>query len=185
MNRLVFAAAAYLLLALQRGLEPAWSLGGVTPNLLLILGVFIGVSANRSTVLIAMLILGLLLDLQPGPTRGSDAIILGPHAVGLLIGGYALLQLRGMLFRESVVTIVVMVLVVGGFTALVEAVVYTFRGLPWLANDPLAWSLTQQLWDQSREIGYTALAAIPLGLLLQATRRWWGFTGRGKHERVF
>ncbi len=184
MNRLVFAVAAYIFLALQLGLAPAWTVGAVTPNLLLILAAFVGVSASRTTALVALLILGLLLDLQPGPLRDSG-VILGPHALGYLIGGYAVLQLRGMLFRESIITIVVMVAVIGSFSALVETVIYTFRGLPWLANDPLSWRVSCQLAYECREIFYTALVAVPVGVMLLTSRRWWGFAGRGKNERVF
>lgn len=184
MNRLVFGISAYVLLALQRGLVPAWEVGGTTPNLLLILAAFVGVSAPRTTALLALLILGLLLDLMPGPLRDSG-VILGPHAVGFLVGGYALLQLRGMLFRESIITIVVMVGVLGGFCALVEATIYLFRGLPWLANDPLSWSIARQLGHEAREVFYSALVAVPVGLGLLGTRRLWGFTGRGKNERIF
>jgi rod shape-determining protein MreD len=183
-NKLVFAITTYIFLALQNGLTPLWTVRQTTPNLLLILAVFIGVSAGRTTVMGSMLILGLLLDLQPGPLRDSG-IIVGPHAVGFLVGGYAVLQLRNLLFRESVITIVLLVLAVGGFAALVETVLYVLRGLPWLAGDPLDWSPLQQLWRALRELIYTAIVAVPVGLLLQSTRRLWNFAGRAKNERMF
>jgi rod shape-determining protein MreD len=183
-NRLAFAITAYLFLALHNGLAPLWTVRDTTPNLLLILAVFVGVSAPRAATLGSALILGVLLDLQPGPLRGSG-VILGPHALGYLVGGYAVLQLRHLLFRESIITIVLMVLAMGGFAALVESVLYAFRGLPWLANDPLNGSATQQLGRRLLEVLYTAVAAIPVGLLLQSTRKWWGFQGRAKGEKVF
>lgn len=170
---------------MQLGLTPAWIVGGATPNLLLILAVFVGVSARKSAVPWAMLILGLLLDSQHGPLADGNLILLGPHAVGYLVGAYVVLQLRNLLFRESVITIVLMVFAVGGFAALVETLIYAVRGLPWFAHDPLGWSTTQQLWRRLQEILYTAAVAIPVGLLLQSTRRFWGFTGRGKNQRVF
>ena len=184
MNRITFAIATYLFLALQNGLGPLWTVGGVTPSLILILGVFVGVSAPRTTVMWSMLILGVLLDLQPGPLRHSG-VILGPHAVGYLIGGYSLLQLRGLLFRESVITIVLLVCAVGGFAAMVETLIYALRAMPWLAADPLPWSPMQQLGHRLTELLYSALVAIPFGLMLQASRRLWGFAGRSKSERVF
>jgi len=185
LNWIVFVITTYVLLALQSGLAPAWAVGGATPNLLLILAVFIGISAGRAVVMWAVLILGLLLDLQPGPLSGQG-VILGPHAVGYLVGGYAVLQLRNLLFRESVVTIIVMVFAVGGFAALVETLIYALRGLPWLANQPLHdWSTIDQLWRRLQELLYTAVAAVPLGLLLQSTRKLWGFASRLKNERVF
>lgn len=184
MNWIVFAITAYVFFALQVGLAPAWIVGGATPNLMLILAVFVGVSARKAAVPWALLIVGLLLDSQPGPLR-DQGIILGPQAVGYLVGAYVVLQLRNLLFRESVVTIVLMVFAVGGFAALVETLIYALRGLPWLANAALGWSTTEQLWRRLQEILYTAAVAVPVGLLLQSTRRWWGFTNRAKNERVF
>ena len=184
MNRIVFLLATYVLLAVQSGLAPLWSFGSGGPNLLLVLAAFVGTSAARTTVLFALLFLGLLLDLQPGPTRLSG-VILGPHAVGLLIGGYAVLQLRSLMFRESTITIVIMTLVLGGMTGFVETLIYSVRGLPWLAGDPLPHGALSQLGHELRQVGYTALVAIPLGLMLQATRRLWSFTPTSKHERIF
>ena len=184
MNRLVFLLAVYVLLAVQSGLAPLWSFGSGGPNLLLILAAFVGTSAARTTVLFSLLLLGLLLDLQPGPTRASG-VILGPHAVGLLIGGYAVLQLRSLMFRESTVTIVIMTLVLGSLNAAIETLLYTLRGLPWLAGDPLPNGSLAQLGHELRQVGYTAVVAVPLGLLLQATRRLWNFSATSKKERIF
>ncbi|MEM6854133.1 MAG: hypothetical protein AAF593_06970 [Planctomycetota bacterium] len=184
MNWIVFSITAYVFFALQAGLEPAWAVGDATPNLLLILAVFVGVSARKPAVPWAMLVVGVLLDLIPGPLK-DQGVILGPHAVGYLVGGYAVLQLRNLLFRESTVTIVLMVFAVGGFAALVETLIYALRGLPWLANQGLGWSTTEQLWRRLQELIYTAALAVPIGLLLQSTRKIWGFTGRAKSERVF
>ncbi len=183
MNWIVFTITAYVLFALQAGLAPAWAFGNATPNLLLILAVFVGVSAARHATPWALLILGVLLDLQPGPLA-EHGVILGPHALGYLVGAYAVLQLRNLLFRESLLTIVIMVFAVGGFAALIEAVVYALRGLPWMFAEPLPWSAGELLWRRFQQLLYTAVVAIPLGALLQLTRRAWGFN-RGRKERVF
>ena len=186
MNWLVFAGFAYVSVALQSGLTPVWTVAGTTPNLLLILAVFVGVSAGRTTVLWACLVLGLLLDLLPAPLSGQG-VVLGPQAVGYLVGGYAVLQLRGMMFRDSVPSIVLMVLVAGGFAALVECLIYAFRGLPWLAGEPVAadWTATRQLWRRCEELIYTAVLSVPVGLVLRSTRKVWGFNARPRNERVF
>lgn len=184
MNWIVLSITAYVFFSLQAGLTPVWTVGDATPNLLLILAVFVGVSARKSAVPWAMLIVGVLLDTLPGPLK-DQGVILGPHAVGYLVGAYAVLQLRNLLFRESTVTIVLMVFAVGGFAALVETLIYALRGLPWLAGQGLGWGTTEQLWRRLQELIYTAALAVPVGLLLQSTRKLWGFTGRSKNERVF
>ncbi|MEM8736923.1 MAG: rod shape-determining protein MreD [Planctomycetota bacterium] len=185
MNWITFGITTYVCFALQSALGPAWSVGsGVSPNLLLILAVFVGVSARRAVVPWAMLTLGVLLDLLPGPLVGPGVIV-GPQALGYLAGAYAVLQLRNLVFRESVFTLVVMVFAVGGFAALVETLVYALRGLPWLADQPLGWSTTEQLWRRLQELLYTAVVALPLGFLLGASRRLWGFSSRPQGDRIF
>lgn len=186
MNWFVFALTAYLFVAIQSGLTPIWTVAGTTPNLLLILAVFVGVSAGRTTVMWALLIIGLLLDLLPGPLS-EQGVILGPHAVGYLVGAYAVLQLRNLMFRDSLPTIALMVFAVGGFAALMETVLYAFRGLPWLAGEPLGadWGATRQLWRRVEELIYTAVLAVPLGLALRSTKKFWGFASRPRNERVF
>lgn len=184
MNWVLFAITTYLLLAIQGGFAEAWVLGQATPNLLLVFAVFIGLSARPAVVAWSLLLLGVLLDLQPGPLAGR-AIVLGPHALGFLVGAYAILQLRNLLFRESVFTMVLMTLAVGSFAALVEVLLYALRGMPMLGNDPTGWRATEQLGYRLFEVLYSAAAAIPLGWLLNRTRRWWGFTARKRQERIF
>ena len=187
MNWLSFGIAAYLFVSLQSGLTPIWTVAGTTPNLLLILAVFVGVSAGRTTVMWAFLVIGVLLDLLPGPFSDQDLVLVGPHAVGYLVGAYAVLQLRNLLFKDSVPTIVLLVFAVGGFAALVETVLYAFRGLPWLAHQPLAddWGATRLLVRRLEELVYTAVLAVPLGIVLRSTRKVWGFASRPRNERVF
>ncbi|MEO1237551.1 MAG: hypothetical protein AAFX76_12255 [Planctomycetota bacterium] len=185
MNWVVFGVTAYVFFAVQSGFAVGWSVGaGVTPNLLLVLAVFVGMSARRSAVPWSLLVVGVLLDLLPGPVREQGTLV-GPQAVGYLAASFVVLQLRNLLFRESVLTMVVLVFAVGGFAALVESVLYAFRGLPWLAGEPLAWGAMEQLWRRLQELVYTAAVAVPVGLLLGATRRVWGFSGRPRGERVF
>lgn len=177
MNWLVFGITAYMFLAAQIGLHPLIVFNDVTPNLLLILAVFVGLSASSRVTLAALMLLGLLLDLQPGPlSRGG--VIVGPNALGYLVGGYAILQLRNLVFRDSVATIVLMVFAVGGFAALVEVMLYSFRGLPWPANEAISWSAMEQLSHRFYALLYTAIVAIPMGLILQRTRKLWGFADR-------
>ncbi len=184
MNWLVFTLAAYLVYALQGGLAPLWTVGGITPNLLLVLMIFVGLHTPRPVALIAALILGLLMDLRPGPLP-EGGVLVGPHTLGFLIGGYATLQLRNLLFRGSVITLVLMTLLVGIFTTLTEVLLYSLRGLPMLADEPTPWRALPQLLVRGQGLLYTAALALPVGLLLNLTQKRWGFTARTRGEKIF
>ena len=73
-------------------------------------------------------------------------------------------------------TLVLLTLVAGGFAALVEVAVYGLRGLWFLANEPAPWRATEHLGRRLLDVIYSAAVAVPLGLLLNQTRPWWGFT---------
>lgn len=183
MNWLTFTLTTYLLLCAEIGLREALRIGDVFPSFLLILMVFIGLTAAPMTVAWAALILGLLTDLQP--TNGALAIP-GPAAVGFLIGAYAVVQLRSLLFRESVLTLAIMVFVVGLFVNLAEVALYSFRGLSFLANEPIpGWSAPGELVTRFLRLLYTAAMALPVGWLLLRLLPLWRFSGGGRGERSF
>lgn len=175
MNWLTFTITTYLLLCAEIGLREALRIGGgeVYPVFLLVLMVFIGLTAAPMTVAWAALILGLLTDLQP--TTGAMALP-GPAAVGFLVGAYAVVQLRNLLFRESVLTLAIMVFVVGLFVNLAEVAIYSFRGLSFLANEPIpGWSAPGELVTRFLRLLYTAVFALPVGWLLFKSHAWWRF----------
>jgi len=185
----VFVIFAYLFLALEVGLDRLLHYGPVAPSFLLILGVFIGLSAPPMTAIWSMLILGLLTDLSRGYTTSDQQAfwLIGPAALAYLCGGLAMLQLRGLVFRHSVIAMAVMVFVVGVFTYLVTVAMLTLRSLPWPLGDPIAdWSATDRLVRAFSELVYCAFLAVPLGLVLARTEAMWGFIGgKGRtHQRL-
>ncbi len=186
MNWLIFSLTAYLVLALEKGFRALWGIPdetGVTPSLTLILMVFIGLSAAPMSVAWAALILGVLVDLQP--TTGAIAI-LGPAAIGYLVGAYAVVQLRNLLFRESILTLAIMVFAVGLFVNLTEVAIYSFRGLSFLAADPMPeWSAFDELARRFVALLYSAVVALPMGWLLFKLQPLWGFGPAARAERVY
>jgi hypothetical protein len=187
MNWLVFTITAYIFLLFQVGLTSLMGIpdaSGVLPNFLLILAVYIGLLAPANTVAWGMLSLGILSNLLAGPIAAGP--ILGPEALGYLAGAFAVLQLRTLVFRESVVSLVILVFVVGIFIELVTVALYTGRGLPFFLADPVpAWSATDQLFDRFLGLIYSAVTAIPLGLVLIRLRRSFNFTAGPRGERVY
>lgn len=184
MNWLIFIISAYLLLALQEGLRTLLTIGDVSPNFILVLAVFVGMMAPGHVVPWALLALGVLMDLQPGPVR--EATLIGPAALGYLAGSYVVLQLRTMMFRESVLALGVLVLAVGVFVELVTVAVLTARGLSVLTGEPIAgWSAPDQLVHRFLALLYTAVLALPIGAVLFKTAPLWAFAVRARGERHF
>ena len=182
MNWAIFSILAYLGFALQLLADPFWSIGDpdvyqYSPVLLLILLVFIGLQAPAMAVAWSAVILGLLVDIAP-PQNESGLI--GPWALGFLAAGYALVQLRNLLFRDSMFTIAIMTLIAGVFAMLVATTLHVMRGVPLLGNDPVVgFSAAEQLYRGFITLLYTAAVAVPAGYLLLKTRSWWGFSQRG------
>lgn len=186
MNWLVFALVAYLMLALEVGLRTLLALpgpDGVAPSFVLVLAIYIGLMAPGSAVPWAMLVLGLLTDLKPG--TAPQITILGPAALGYLVGAAVVLHLRTLVFRESVITITALVFVTGVLIQLVIVGLYTARGLGWLTGQPLeGWNVADQLVHRFLMLLYTTLLAVPIGSLLLSTTPIWSFAARGRGERA-
>tara|TARA_R110002111_G_scaffold34314_2_gene68311 strand:- start:225 stop:785 length:561 start_codon:yes stop_codon:yes gene_type:complete len=178
MNWLLFAITSYVFLLLQIGLKPLLGVPdayGASPNFLLILAVFIGLSAQSKTVAWGMLTLGIVANLIPGPE--PTGTILGPVALGYLAGAFAVLQLRTLVFRESVVSLAILVFVVGIIIQLVTVALYTGRGLPIFLDQPIPnWSAIDELFQRFWELLYSAIAAVPLGFILMRLQPSFNFT---------
>lgn len=178
----IFAAAVYVVLAIQVGLAPALSiatpLGEVQPRFVLLLAVLIGLSAPPSAALVACLVLGTLLDLVTPWTvaldgaEATELTLIGPYALGYLAGGYALLQLRTMVFRRQPLTIGTMVLLSGFAVQLIVVAVLSIRGwyepiVGWLAPPgAAAGSGMRQLALRVLALLYTAVIGVALALPL-------------------
>jgi len=197
MRWVTFAITAYLLLALETGLRTLWSVPwawDASPSLLLILLVYLGLWAPPWKVAWAAVILGLLGDLYPRAVAGAqpDIAVLGPTALGFAVGAYVLLQLRTMVFRDSLVTMAVMTFVTGLCAHLLTVAMFVLRGLhlPWisgfLADSPLpGWSTSQELLLRFLGLLYTTILAVPVGWLLLKTHKFWAFDpirGLGEYQ---
>lgn len=177
MNWLTFAILTYLACAIQIIIAPLWPIDGHSPLVLLVLLVFVGLQAPAMSVAWVALVLGLCADilLQEHVTG-----LVGPWALGFLAAGYALVQLRNLLFRDSMFTIGIMTLVAGLFALLVATTLHAFRGVPILGNAPVAdFQAANQLYRGFLTLLNTAVFAIPFGYVLLRMRPLWGFSGRG------
>lgn len=168
MNWVTFAIATYAAAVLDVGLANLWGLpdgAGATPSMLLILGVFIAMAAPPMTVAWTTLILGLTMDLIA--LRAEAQPILGPSALGMLTAGWGVLQLRGLLFRQSPLALAALTLIAAGLMHAVIILMLNLRGIPWLTGQPLEnWSLADQLYHRFLDGLYSAIVAWPMGLVL-------------------
>jgi hypothetical protein len=176
----VFAIFVYLFASLDVGLAGLLQLAGIRPSFMLILAVFIGLSAAPMPLAWAMFIIGVVVDVIDCPVQ--DATILGPAALGYLFGAWAILQFRGLLFRQSPLALGAMTFIVGVFIHLVIVALFTIRGIPWIVGEPVdQWTAADQLYQRFLQLLYTAVLAVPLGVVLIRLDHLWGF-GPGKHR---
>lgn len=177
MNWLTFSILAYVGFALQVVLAPAWPIKGHEPLVLLILLVYIGLQAPAMAVAWSAVILGVLADILP--YQKPETGVIGPWAIGFLAAGYALVQLRNLLFRDSMFTIGIMTLIAGVFALLVATTLHAFRGIPLFGNEPVeGFKAANQLYSGFFTLLNTAVFAIPMGYALLRMRTLWGFSGR-------
>lgn len=187
MNWLLFAILTYGFLLMQVGLTALLGIPdaqGVTPDFLLIFAVFVGIQAQTRTVVWAMLIIGLCANLLPGPI--AEGPVLGPVALGYLAGAFAVLQLRTLVFRESVISLAIMVFVVGIFMQLVIVALYTGRGLPLFLGQPVPnWNAPDELAHRFLMLLYSAIVSIPIGMVLLKLSPAFIASHGKRGERVF
>jgi rod shape-determining protein MreD len=188
MRWLIFSIFAFVLLALEIGLRNLLhvEIGGdwVSPSFVLVLLVFVSIWAPPRVALWSGLILGALLDLAPqsSPTLPAGFVLLGPAALGGLLAAYAVVQLRGLVYRESPLAAAVLVFVAGIFMHLMIVAVLSFRGV--LYHPLEGWTAAGQLFHRFWILLYSAVLALPLGYALTKTLPMWGFESVKSSRRV-
>lgn len=175
----VFLVFAFIALALDSSFMAILTLeglGSIAPYIAIPLAVYVCLFAARLSALAACLLLGVLMDLTIPPPGGDVVYVIGPYGLGLLFGGYLVLQMRTMVFRQRAVTIGVLSFAATIATAIVMIAIYMIRS--WYGEDVTYPIHNSAAWELFRHIGiaiYTGLIAVPLGWLLLATYPLWGF----------
>jgi len=180
---IVFAVAALVGLVFDTGLSEVLrieKLGHVRPSLCAVLAVFVALSAPRTAALWACLVLGLLLDLAHPLTVAENRVVylIGPHALGYLVGGWLVVSGRPMVFRRRALTIGVMTVLCLLAAQLVAVGLYALRAQAWYPGPAIFWtdsSAMAELGVRLLAVVYSGLLAIPVGWLLVQTIGLWGF----------
>ncbi len=106
MNWLVAGLLSWLLLGMELGLRPELRLGrtDIAPSFIFCLVTFIAMAGPAASARWAALAAGLVMDVISGlPVKdsGAEAYLLGPHALGYLLGCQLVLTLRGVMIRHN------------------------------------------------------------------------------------
>lgn len=166
MNGIAFGIAAWIALGMDLGLREALQLGGtgVAPGFVLMLVLFVAIWAPSGTAAAAALVGGALTDLtRLVPTSGGESLaVLGPHALGYLLGAYAVVMLRALVFRKSPLTIGILFALGGSVAAALTAALLTMRSF----TDPDMVVLPGRvLWEGVGSSIYAAVLAVLLSPL--------------------
>ena len=176
----VFAIFLLIALTLEMSLKPVFvfnEYSNVSPSFMAVLLVYVSLLAPRMTALWAALLMGLLLDLtdallQPG---GEIVFLIGPSAFGYVLAALALMQMRSVVFRQRLITIVAFTLLAVLIVSLVRIVLLSVRG--WF-GESLVWgggSVGGELLRVILVSVYSCVMALPFGWVLQQATRLWAF----------
>lgn len=174
----VFAIFAVIAMIFETGLVDAVHILHVKPSVCAALATFIALSAPRITALWSCFILGLLMDLSSDLSLGQTGTIhiIGPHALGYVVGGLLVLQVRSTVFRRRPLAIGAMTTAFVLAMSVVAVTIYAVRS--WYPGELMYWDGTSPLADIGRRIFmaiYSGLFAVPLGWMLVRLMPLWQF----------
>ncbi|MCA9290382.1 MAG: hypothetical protein KDA25_04585 [Phycisphaerales bacterium] len=175
---IVFAFVAFVFDVSLAGLFAVGRDAAFEPSIIACLAVFIALFASRMSALWACWILGMLVDLSHGVglPDATTIRILGPHALGFVIAGYMLLQVRTMVFRRRALTFVVLTF---SFLVLAHVAAVAIAALrSWLPGTEAVWAGHRPVDELFRRFflaAYSAVVAFPVGWALVRTVPAWGF----------
>ena len=176
----VYLIMLFLMLVIDASVGNVLALGAVRPLFLPILVVYVTLFAPRMTALWAAWIAGLLVDLLTDLPHGADHVgpLIGPHALGAVFGAYAILQIRVVLLRRHVLTVVAMTLLFVAASSMVTVFIYAAHG--WYDSETLFWAdigPLAELWRRVLGALYTTAGALIVGPILVLTTAAWKFRG--------
>ncbi|MGD9690856.1 MAG: hypothetical protein AB7K52_15060 [Phycisphaerales bacterium] len=186
MNLLPVAVIAYVLVGLDQAMFETLEVGGCSPRLVIPLLVYVAMYAPARSALWLGLCVGLATDLLSAMTIRNIGLsepigvrLIGPNAVGYLVGMYAVIVLRGYMIKRSPGTPPALTLVAASLAGIAAVAIVSFRyqlHTTFRLIDPASWewrSGTELLLRLGAAL-YTAIVAIPLSLLFRPLTRTMG-----------
>jgi len=183
----VFLAVLWLAVGLDVGLRDYLQLGpNSAPSLTLILVAYVALWAPRLHAMYAALIAGVCLDVLGGQVVPGEIVsttTLGPTALGAGLGAFTVLTARAMVERANVLALPAMTFALCVLAHLVIVFCFAFKGL----YDPtIEFDAGAQLFSRFVSSLYTAVAAVPVGIVMTPMTRLFGFSqSSGRRGRAW
>lgn len=159
MNWALFTLLLWLAVGFDVGFRDALQLGhlAIAPSCTFVLLTYVCVWASRGSMIVCAIIAGLLIDLtSPVVISGGQTIALvGPNALGCMLGAALVMNLRAVMFRKNVLTLGVLAMLLALVSSVVVVSLLTLR----------ARYDTVVFVNPSRELGGRALSAVLTGVL--------------------
>lgn len=179
MNWVVFLLVAWVTMGLELGLRPSIQLGdsGMAPSFALILVAYLALAAPRQAALWAAMFIGVLLDLTSERLASSGLgtlTIVGPAALGCMLGASAVANVRAMVYRRNPLTMLVLAIMMSVIAQIV--IVACLAARSWW--DPaIAFHARPELAVRLGSAVYTGVAALVVGPVLNFLTPLFGFQG--------
>lgn len=165
MRWLVFLIFAYFVVSLQFALGGILGMGEKTPNLVLLLVIFIGLHAPVDAALVAGFMLGLMHDVISAHGIGTYALAYS------LISGIAF-QLRGVMYADHVATHFTITILLG------VLLIFYLMFRHWVRSFVFSGEATITFWPQLLGVLLTAVLAVPAIHMLRKIRRTFQFSNK-------
>lgn len=175
MNWVLFVIALFVATVLEMSMVDLLEVGGIRPSLIAVIALFLALWAPRMTSLWGCFACGLAIDLTSPWIWGSGetAYLIGPHTLGYSFACALILQVRSMVMRRQVFALSVLTGVFVVMSSIVIVAVGTARA--WYSPEFAAFSPTHELLRRLGMAVYSALMAIPVGMLLVKSFSLWKF----------
>ncbi|HWB18809.1 MAG TPA: hypothetical protein VG711_00795 [Phycisphaerales bacterium] len=179
MRWIVFIITACVFVELDHSLMHAlrWGDSSVRPVMSSALLAFVALTASRSIVPWAALILGLLVDLLEPYSQVPDRMVtlIGPNALAYLAAAYVVMQLRTLVFPRRAMSIGFMAFVAHACSALVLISIFVIRSRFDSVVYPTRDGALAEFFHQILVALYSGLVGVPVGWMLLKTLPVWGF----------
>lgn len=181
MNWIAFVIAAWVALGLDVGLSGALSplSGEIRPSFAIPLIVFVALQAPARSALWAALLLGLVVDLiNPLPRVGGGLVtIVGPNAIGFLVGAQFVLAMRGMVIHRNPLTMTILSIFAAAIASVIVVAFFTVRDF--YPGQTVDWRATHELLVRLGSAAYTGFSGFALSLPLFGLAGLFGFSHAG------
>lgn len=176
----------YFALAIELGLR-----GGVTiaqsaaPSLMFAVTACFAVYAGLWSLLWIAFLAGLLVDLMTpiAPVgMGEAVVVIGPRALGFMVGAYLVYLLRGFLFVRNAITITVVGMMGAAAAGVVSLAILQVRSI----TDPDILLARPSLISAMLSAVYSGVPMLLLGLVWRRLLPWLGLSdpSRSRYDRV-